>query len=1100
MTLPVDNLSLTVTGNATDDRERVLPAGTPATLPGYEVHGELGRGGMGVVYRARQIKANRIVALKMILAGGHAGEAELTRFRTEAEALARLQHPNIVQVHEVGEHEGLPFFSLEFCGGGSLDRMLAGTPLPSMETARLVETLARAMHAAHQAGVIHRDLKPANVLLASGGREPPVPASTGNSRPSLAELTPKITDFGLAKKLDDGAGQTQSGAVVGTPSYMAPEQARGKSKELSPAVDIYALGAILYECLTGRPPFRAATPLDTILQVMADEPVPPSVLQSKTPRDLETICLKCLHKDPGKRYSSALALADDLGRYQRGEPITARPVGRLERGWRWCRRNPAGAALLAASVVALLAVVVVVVGLVYQGQLEDRNAQLDSSNTRLESTNQELTESLGRETELLTRQKELTDELRKARDAQEQTLYYRRVSLALAEWRINELPSARKLLGECPVERRQWEWHYVNGLFHSERLSLNTSKPGVLTFSPDGTRLAVATGEKVPDMVKVFDLATGKLTSTLAGHSQGIICLAFSPDGTRIVMGCPNGTATVSELTSGKKVFTLNGHNRTVHSVAFSQDGKRIATGDDESVKLWDAVSGMPVQAVDSSGGSPRPLRLDNTGGSVSALAFSPDGRQLAGASASWLLVWDLTTPQRPPLRAGSGTVTRALAFSPDGRLIASPGTANDVKVYDLGNVRDRNRTLTHVLTLKGHTLQVTRVRFSPDRRRLGTTSLDKTAKVWDLTTGQDIFTVRGLAQFSTDFSPDLWRVASAHEDNTVKVWNAASEPGTVLTQVAGEVHDLAFSSDGKRLSAAVSRYGVPRQGPIAVSWDVSSGRADLLRARDGAPDPDADEPDETRAAAFSPDGKRLALVRADGQGRLWEVQLWDTATGTKGLTLKGGHTKRIAAIAFSPDGQRLATASTDQTVKVWDTATGRDLLTLKGHTNTVRSVTFSPDGLTLASGTGGWEHGKTSPEEVRLWDAQTGQHRATLSGHTGPVTSVAFSRDGKWLASGSWDRTVKLWDLAGKQEPRTLIGHLAGIAVVAFSPDGKRLASGSDSLKLWDTTTGQEALSIKAHNAGTSHLAFSPDGKRLAAGHDTVKVFDATETTAKGQ
>jgi tRNA A-37 threonylcarbamoyl transferase component Bud32 len=297
------------------------------SVPGYQLLSQLGRGGMGVVYKARQMKLNRLVALKMILAGGHAGTADLTRFQTEVEAIARLQHPNIVQVYEVGEHEGKPFFSLEFCGGGSLERKLNGTPLPAAEAAALVETLARAMHAAHSQHIIHRDLKPANVLLLEDG-------------------TPKITDFGLAKKLDE-AGQTQEGAVMGTPSYMAPEQASGKSTELGPLTDVYALGAILYECLTGRPPFKAATALDTVLQVVSDEPVPPSQLQSKTPRDLETICLKCLHKEPAKRYLSSQALAQEIQRFLNGEPIVARPPAPLERAVKWARRRPAVAGLLA---------------------------------------------------------------------------------------------------------------------------------------------------------------------------------------------------------------------------------------------------------------------------------------------------------------------------------------------------------------------------------------------------------------------------------------------------------------------------------------------------------------------------------------------------------------------------------------------------------------------------------------------------------------------------------------------------------------------------------------------------------------------------------
>lgn len=313
-------------GLSTEPSAGGSPSEAATAIAGYEILGELGRGGMGVVYMARQLSLNRVVALKMILAGQHANLAARERFIIEAEAIARLQHPNFVQVYEVSKHNDKPYFSLEYCAGGSLDKRLNGTPLPAQQAAKLIETLARAMHFAHSKNVIHRDLKPANVLFSEDG-------------------TPKISDFGLAKKLDETA-HTASGAIMGTPSYMAPEQAGASHDSVGPASDIYALGAILYELLTGRPPFKAANALDTMIQVVHEEPVPPRRLQPKTPRDLETICLKCIEKQPHQRYPSAEALARDLRRFLDGDPIQARRVSRLERAIRWIRRRPTAAALI----------------------------------------------------------------------------------------------------------------------------------------------------------------------------------------------------------------------------------------------------------------------------------------------------------------------------------------------------------------------------------------------------------------------------------------------------------------------------------------------------------------------------------------------------------------------------------------------------------------------------------------------------------------------------------------------------------------------------------------------------------------------------------
>ncbi len=317
-------------------------AGVLPDVPDYEVLAELGHGGMGVVYRARQRRLSRLVALKMIRAGSLAKPEDLARFRVEAEAIAKLRHPNIIQIYDIGEIGGLPFVALELLEGGSLDDSLAGTPQPAEVAATTAATLSRAVHAAHEAGIVHRDLKPSNVLFTTDG-------------------TPKITDFGLAKRLQED-GQTETGQVLGSPSYIPPEQAQGRSKDVGPTADVYALGAILYEMLTGRPPFHGTTPLDTVMQVLHDEPLPPSRLVPQIPRDLETICLKCLAKDPHRRYQTALALAEDIERYLASEPIRARRTPLWEQGLKWARRRPTTSSLGAAG----LLVAVIVVGAAWQ--------------------------------------------------------------------------------------------------------------------------------------------------------------------------------------------------------------------------------------------------------------------------------------------------------------------------------------------------------------------------------------------------------------------------------------------------------------------------------------------------------------------------------------------------------------------------------------------------------------------------------------------------------------------------------------------------------------------------------------------------------------
>ena len=424
------------------------PARDRLHLPGYEILGILDQGGMGIVYKARQLQLNRLVAIKMILAGPHARLEQLTRFRVEAEAVAQLRHPNIVQIYEVGEWRAadtespLPYFSMEFVEGGSLAETLAKSPLPARQAAQLVETLARAIHTAHEHGIIHRDLKPGNILLqkvatsqqsgaSNESRDAVVGAQSRHMRSTddrqlTTDYSPKITDFGLAKRLDTDSGQTQTGAVMGTPSYIAPEQAEGKNRHIGPAVDIYALGAILYEGLTGRPPFQGESTLDTLEQVRRCEPVPPARLQPKVPRDLETICLKCLEKEPAKRYPSALALADDLRRFLDGVPILARPLSLWGQAIKWAKRKPALAGVSAVCLAAVVSLLVMWTRFTAELQVERDHARKEKARAekqeQIANTGWEVARQREREAQ---RERDIAREQRKSAQA----VLYRCVSL-----------------------------------------------------------------------------------------------------------------------------------------------------------------------------------------------------------------------------------------------------------------------------------------------------------------------------------------------------------------------------------------------------------------------------------------------------------------------------------------------------------------------------------------------------------------------------------------------------------------------------------------------------------------------------------------------
>jgi hypothetical protein len=594
--------------------------------PGYEILKELGRGGMGVVYQARQQALNRVVALKMILAGGHAGEQALVRFQAEAEAIAALQHPHIVPLFEFGRHHGLPYFTLEFVAGGSLDKKLSGTPLPPLQAARLVEQLARGMHYAHTKGIVHRDLKPQNVLLAEDG-------------------TPKITDFGLAKKVDVGSGLTATGAVLGTPSYMAPEQAGGDGKRVGLAADVYALGAILYECLTDRPPFRAATTLDTLLQVLSVEPVAVRRLQPQVPRDLETICHKCLQKEPHKRYASAADLADDLHRFLAGEPVRARPASALERARKWARRRPALAAAIALSV---LLTALGVAGIAWQWRQAEEARR----------------EAAGR-----------AEEVARANEGLEANLYLHRVALAHSEWRSNNVGRAEELLDECPTGRRRWEWYYLKRLCHTELLTLraNAGACWSVAFSPDGRY--VAGGSRV---VTIWDAGTGREVRRLPGTPGGVNTLAYSPDSRHLVTNPDDSIGLkVWDLGTGQEAVTV-GPGQSFASFAFSPDGRHLATAENEKtgahglVRVWEAATGKQVRTLRAPG--------PGAGAAASDVAYSADGKRLAAACRDGAVrVWGAADGR---LELTIEADVASVQFAPDGKSLVGAGI--QVKVWDV--------------------------------------------------------------------------------------------------------------------------------------------------------------------------------------------------------------------------------------------------------------------------------------------------------------------------------------------------------------------------------------------------------------------------------